>query len=214
MPTASPTCGYQALPEEGTGPGVLLLHANFGLTECMRTMCDDLAAEGFVVVAPDMFEGRTARTVQESIALRAHRGSEDRWRVIAKGLDRLQRRAGSPNIGVVGFSMGGHWGLWLAQQALLPVTGTVVFYAVRGGDYRASRSAFQLHLASDDEYVDRSGVARLRRKLEAAGRPYELHMYGGTAHWFCEADHPDTFVAGAAELAWKRTIGFLHSTLG
>lgn len=214
MRTASPTGYYEALPAEGTGPGVLFLHANYGLTDCMRNACDDLASEGFVVVAPDMFEGRTAHTMDESVALRAHRGSEDRWRVIAKGLDRLQRRAGSPTIGVVGFSMGGHWGLWLAQQALLPVTATVAFYAVRGGDYRASRSAFQLHLAAADEYVDRSGIARLRRKLEAAGRPYELHMYGGTAHWFCESDHPDTFDASAAQLAWKRTIGFLHSTLG
>jgi carboxymethylenebutenolidase len=210
----SETGFYEALPCEGAGPGVLLLHATWGLTDCMRSMCDDLASQGFAVVAPDMFEGATARTLEESVALRARRGSEDRWRVIAKGIDRLQRRAGSSRLGVVGFSMGGHWGLWLAQQPMLPVTATVAFYAVRGGDYRASRSSFQLHLASYDEYVGQSGVAKLRRKLEAAGRPVEFHIYEGTAHWFCEPDHPATFDAAAARLAWKRTITFLHSTLG
>ncbi len=206
---------YEVLPRGGDpGPGVLFLHANWGLTDCVRRMCDDLAGEGFAVMAPDMFEGATAQTVAESVALRARRGSEDRWRVIAKSLDRLQRRSGSPTIGVVGFSMGGHWALWLAQQPLLPISATAVFYAVRGGDYRASRSSFQLHLASQDEYVTHSGVAKLRRRLEAAGRPLEIFDYDGTGHWFCEPDQPEFYDMEAARLAWKRTVGFLHGTLG
>ena len=46
--------GYLALPAAGTGPGVLVLHAWWGLTPIFTEICDRLANEGFVVFAPDL----------------------------------------------------------------------------------------------------------------------------------------------------------------
>ena len=54
---------YLAVPEGGTGPGVLVLHAWWGLTPVFTGLCDRLAEAGFVALAPDLFEGQTASTV-------------------------------------------------------------------------------------------------------------------------------------------------------
>ena len=60
---------YLAVPEHGSGPGVLVLHAWWGLTEPFRQVCDRLAQAGFVALAPDLYHGKTTAAVEEAQAL-------------------------------------------------------------------------------------------------------------------------------------------------
>src|SRR5437667_12063872 len=62
---------YLAVPEHGSGPGVLVLHAWWGLTEPFRQVCDRLAEAGFVALAPDLYRGKTTAAVEEAQALSA-----------------------------------------------------------------------------------------------------------------------------------------------
>jgi carboxymethylenebutenolidase len=110
----------------------------------------------------------------------------------------------------MGFSMGAYYALWLVEQAALPVTATVLFYGTRGGDYAATPSAFLGHFAESDEWVAASGVKKLEKALRAAGKEVDFHTYPGTSHWFFESDRPDAFSPQAADLAWQRTVAFLH----
>lgn len=116
-------------------------------------------------------------------------------------------------IGQVGFSMGGHWAFWLAQQEKLPITATVTFYAARSGDYSQTRSSFLCHFAENDPWVSGAAVKKLARHLDSAGVSSTFHQYPGTKHWFFESDRNDSFEPKAAELAWKRTIRFLGGNL-
>src|SRR5215469_7477044 len=77
----APATGYLATPAVGTGPGVVVLHAWWGLTEPFRQVCDRLAEAGFVALAPDLYRGKTATTVEEAEALgSALDGESDRVR--------------------------------------------------------------------------------------------------------------------------------------
>ena len=63
--------GYLAVPDRGSGPGVLVLHAWWGLTPVFTEVCDRLAAAGFVALAPGLFpSGATAATIAEAETLR------------------------------------------------------------------------------------------------------------------------------------------------
>jgi len=201
---------YIARPASGTGPGVLVLHAWWGLNPFFRGFCDRLAREGFLALAPDLYHGATASTIPEAERLRSKLKRETVSRQISETAERLRATSVSPQgIGAVGFSLGGYWALWLAEQGASPVAATIAFYGTRNGDYASSRSAFQFHLAERDAYVAASAVKKLQKQLKAAGREAEFHTYAGTSHWFFESDRSDAYDAQAAGLAWGRTIEFL-----
>ncbi len=203
-------------PAQRARATVVVLHAWWGLTEVVTRVCDDLAALGYVAVAPDLYGGDVASTAGEAAALRGRKRSKPMWRQIVAAVERARSEHGAGAVGQVGFSMGGHWALWLAKQSrpeIPPISATTVFYATRAGDFSASRSAFQLHLAESDPFVSPSSIARQERQLRAAGREAELHYYPGTGHWFFEWDRPDAYDPEAASLAWGRTVEFLDRCL-
>src|SRR2546428_14137568 len=71
---------YLAVPEHGSGPGVLVLHAWWGLTEPFRQVCDRLAEAGFVALAPDLYRGKTTAAGGEAQAVGAGPGWDvGRW---------------------------------------------------------------------------------------------------------------------------------------
>src|SRR6266568_9129022 len=73
--------GYLAVPEQGSGPGVLVLHAWWGLTDVFKQVCDRLAEAGFVALAPDLYHGKTTTVVEEAKALGAALDQDvERWR--------------------------------------------------------------------------------------------------------------------------------------
>jgi carboxymethylenebutenolidase len=175
-----------------------------------------LAKEGFFVLAPDLYHGATAATVDQAKKLRSKLKQVTVAAEITQAATRLRALCapGKKKIGVVGFSLGGYWALWLADQKASPAVATVVFYGTRNGDYAASHSAYQFHLAENDAYAAASAVKKLQKALAAAGREAEFHTYASTTHWFFEKDRPDAYRAGAAQLAWARAVGFLHAHLG
>jgi carboxymethylenebutenolidase len=203
-----------AIPESGCGPGLVILHSWWGLNPFFRTLCDRLAGIGFIALAPDLYDGRIATTAAAAKTLRAQALASRRepvYKFLMRTVASLSNHEAvtAPEIAVVGFSMGGHWALWLAQQPGLPISATVVFYAVRNGDFQRSHSRFLFHFAEKDEWVSDAGIRKLRKSLESAGRDATYYTYPGTAHWFFEADRPEAFHRKSAALAWERTVAFL-----
>jgi carboxymethylenebutenolidase len=215
---------YLAKPKSGKGRRVLVLHASWGLNQFIKGFCDRLAKEGFVALAPDLFHGAVASTIEQALGL-SHKFEADldaAGKEIKKAAEHLCTLDGTrkPGIGIVAFSMGGYWALWLASQAFQPPLGesnpvdaAVVFYATRDGDYTHSHAAFQFHFAETDAYEPAANVKKTEESLSAAGKPAEYYTYPGTTHWFFESDRPDAFHAASAELAWKRTVDLLKAHL-
>ena len=127
-------------PRRAAAPGVLVLHAWWGLSDGIRRFCDGLAEQGFVALAPDLCAGRTARTVEEAQALAAELDDEAATRRAAEGLDRLRAHpAVHGPVGVVGFSMGVWFALDLAAKHA--DVGAVVLYYGTGERHRPRGSS-------------------------------------------------------------------------
>lgn len=209
--------GYLAVPSSGSGPGVLVLHAWWGLNATFRGVCDRLAAAGFVALAPDLYHGAIAQTIAEAERLRdaADQNEATLSKEIAAALEVLRGHpaVGRAGLGVVGFSMGGYWALQLAEEHPADIAAVVLFYGSGPASDARARAAFLGHFAADDAYEPPEMIAELETALQAAGHAVTFYTYPGTGHWFFEEDRPDAYNAEAARLAWERTLEFLHTHL-
>lgn len=210
------TESFLALPSSGSGPGVLVLHAWWGLNDTIREFCSRLAQAGFTALAPDLFGG----TVLESIAEAEQHLSE--WEeqqavqpVLLPAVEGFTRHPSvlAGGLAVIGFSMGAYWSLWLAQERVHLIRSVTLFYGTNGGGghFQHSQAAFLGHFAENDPYEPPENVQALEQTLRAAGRPVTFYDYPGRGHWFFEPDRPQAYDPQAASLAWERTLAFLRS---
>jgi len=218
----TPAPGYLAAPDAATGPGVVVLHEWWGLTEPFRQVCDRLAAAGFMALAPDLYRGKTTAAVEEAEALGAALDrNEERWRGDITGVLRFLRHNGATSpadgrgaFGFVAFSLGGSYALDMSIQLADEIAAVVTFYATYPGlDYHSAKAAYLCHFAEDDAYVSAEEAAELKQALQAADRSVTVYTYPGTKHGFFGADRADAYDAAAVALAWERTIAFLNTEL-
>jgi carboxymethylenebutenolidase len=209
--------GYLATPDTGGGPGVLVLHAWWGLTEPFRQACDRLAEAGFVALAPDLYRGKMTASVEEAETLSsALNQEEERVRGDIQGAMQFLRANGAPSsaVGLIGFSMGGAYALDTSVEASEDVAAVVLFYATYAGlNFAAARATYLGHFAENDPFEPSESVAQLERELQAAGKQTTFYTYPGTTHWFFEPNRADAYDAAAAALAWERTLAFLNTEL-
>lgn len=208
--------GYLALPESGEGPGVLVLHAWWGLTPFFRSACDRLAAEGFVALAPDLHHGSTADTIEQAEELVSKLSPNESEQDMNAAVEYLQTHPAVSNgsLGTVGFSMGAFSALRLSDIRPDAITAVVLFYGAGEADFTNARAAYLGHFAEHDEWEPTEGVQEMERSMRAAGREVTIYTYSGTGHWFFENDRPEHYNAEAANLAWSRSVEFLQNHLG
>ena len=216
QPGSKTSSGYLAVPSSGSGAGVLVLHAWWGLNTFFVELCERLAEQGFIALAPDLYAGAIASSIEEAEQSVKKLDFEAAQVKILQALDTLQQHPArrGQRVGVVGCSMGASWALSLSTLRPEDVAATVVFYGVGEGDFTLSRSAYLGHFAENDVWDPMEQARQMEAAIRAAGREITFYAYPGVGHWFFEENQPEAYHAESARLAWERTIPFLQSHLG
>lgn len=210
--------GYLSAPKTSRG-GVLVLHAWWGLNDFFKSFCDRLAREGYTAFAPDLRQGKIARTVDEAKKLMSEIDEAATFPAIVRGgFDRLKSEPSlkGRQLATVGFSMGASWALWLSTQRPSDVKAAIVFYGAYADpswDFTKSKASYLGHFSPEDEWEPMAGVHDLENTIRNAHRPVTFHFYPGAKHWFIEDNQPAAYNREAAALAWTRTLNFLKATL-
>jgi carboxymethylenebutenolidase len=208
--------GYVARPPDARGPGVVVLQEYWGLVPHIKGVCDGLAREGFVALAPDLYHGETTTSPDQAgkmmMALRIDQAEQE----MRGAVSYLENDANvtSTNIGVIGFCMGGALALFAASRN--PTVGAcVVFYGIHPNakpDLASLQAPVLGIWAEKDAYVPSEAVRALDTELTRLGKRHEFHVYPGTGHAFLN-DTGKNYDPGAAADAWRRAAGFLKAEL-
>jgi dienelactone hydrolase len=184
---------------------VLLFHHAQGRTPGFLAFADDLRAAGHTVHAPDLYDSRTFRDLEEGVAYAEQVGFPE---IIRRGSDAAKDLPA--DIVYAGFSLG-----VLPAQALAQTRpgarGALLFHGcVSTSEFGTSwpeAVPLQIHMMDADEWtaVDRATAEALVETIPAA----ELFLYPGSAHLFADPGLDD-YNEGAAALLKERTLAFLH----
>jgi carboxymethylenebutenolidase len=211
--------GYLALPESGSGPGVVVIQEWWGLTAHVADVTNRLAAEGFVALAPDLYGGTTTHDADEAGRLMSQLPVQQAATDLGGAVDHLLSHDAvvGRKVGAVGFCMGGGFVLVLAAQQGDKIGAAVPFYGVLGEDYPsfAKLSAPMLgHFGAEDTMAPPDAVTRLADRIESeSGHRPDFRIYPAGHAFFNDENHMGTYDADQATIAWNETLNFLRSTL-
>jgi carboxymethylenebutenolidase len=215
---------YVAYPErKDQAPAVIVIHEIFGLTDWVRAVADQLAAEGFVAIAPDLlsgngpggggtesFEGDSVRAAIQGLS-----GQEVEARLNAVRDWGIALPSTSEKTATVGFCWGGSTSFAYATRQP-ELNAAVVYYGTSPRDPRSFQELKVpvLGLYGENDNRVTSTVEATAEAMETAGKEFTQHVYEGAGHGFLrQQGGQDGANRRAAEAAWKETITFLKKQL-
>jgi carboxymethylenebutenolidase len=181
----TPMPGFLTVPDavDGPVPALLMIYEVFGMSDEMRRVARDLAAEGYAVLIPDLFACGRIRPLCVAATMRAmvtgHGPALDdleaarRWLVDRPEVD-------GTRIGTIGFCMGGSFALLLARTGLYKVSAP--FYGGQGVDLPQSCPVVASFGGRDRAM--RGVPEKLTADLTALGVPHDVKVYPDAGHSF------------------------------
>jgi carboxymethylenebutenolidase len=209
-------------PERSTkAPVVLVVHEIFGLSSWVRSVADQLAADGFIAIAPDLLTMKNLPDVPDSVlaplAVAAIRTLDPVW--IQRQLDAVAQYgmslpAAQKKYGIVGFCWGG--GVSFAHAVHSPSLGaSVVYYGVSPptASLDSIRAPVLGLYAGSDARVDAT-IPPADSALRALGRTYEHTIFPGAGHGFLRQQTGQNGAnLAAARAAWPATVAWFRKYL-
>lgn len=215
------TEGYLAVPAgEGPFPALIIIHEWNGLTDRVRQVADNFAAEGYLTLAADVYEGRTGSNADENRVL-VNEVRENPEKMIAnlnaavsylKGRDDVTGR-----VGAMGWCFGGGVALSFGLDGDHHEA-TAIFYGQLVDDpERLAHIDHEVYgtFAELDGGIPPEAVGNFEEALRAAGIENDLHVYDEVNHGFwLRVDGAPEVRSGPALDAWQRLKAYLDRTVG
>jgi len=218
----TPLRTYVVYPErKDNAPVVIVIHEIFGLTDWIRSVADQLGADGFIAVAPDLLSGRgpggggTEAVGSRDEVTKLVRGikPED----VVKGLNAvrdygMKLPAANGKTATIGFCWGGGMSFHYAT-AQPGLNAAVVYYGTSPSEapaFEKINAAVQGHYGGDDQRVNAT-IPVAREQMKKLNKAYEPHVYDGAGHGFLRAQSDRNGAnLKAAQQAWPATVEFIR----
>ena len=211
--------GYLAYPAaaEGGLPAVLLFHEWWGLNDNIKSMADQLAGQGYVALAADLYGGRVAKEPEQARALmeEAMKDKDAMGQNLRQAHAYLKEQIKATRIGTIGWCFGG--GVSLNAALLVPdqVDATVIYYGFVTTDpaeLKKLKAPVLGLFGGADQGIPVADVQKFEATLKGLGKPAEIHIYEGANHAFANPSGGN-YKADAAADAWQRSLAFLAEHL-
>jgi carboxymethylenebutenolidase len=210
-------------PERKSKAGVVIvIHEIFGMTDWVRSVADNVAANGYIAIAPDLLSGmgpngggtESLQANQVGQMIRQINADEQAKRIDAVREYAIKLPAANGKSATVGFCWGG--GASFAYAAHQPkLNGAVVYYGTppnADGMNKVSCPVLGLYGGNDARIT--STVEPTKKFMADLKKPYMTHVYEGAGHGFLRQQNtPETPNAKAAAEAWPTTIAFFRANL-
>ena len=205
--------GALAVPAKTPAPAVLVVHEWWGLNDQIKAVAAELADNGFLALAIDLFGGKVPANEDEAAQLSQSVGARpeaaiDTLKSWIAWLKRDPRCDG--HVATLGYCFGGGWSLNASLAA--PVDATVIYYGnVRktADQLRTLKGPVLLHYGLKDQYVTTAMVEGFEAEVRKAGKSVTVYAYDANHAFANPTGASFPYVKDAAEQAWARTIAFL-----
>lgn len=217
---------FIAEPEgKGPFPALIMVHEWFGLTDWMKDNAKRLAAKGYVVIVPDLYQGKVTDNLEEAKKQDGEVAFETAIQHLMNGVNTLieQPNVDRDRLGIIGWGKGGFYALQLSRvddrlKACVMCYGAPTTEPKR---FRFSKAAILGIFAETDPHVRAATVKEFAARFKQAGKKIEgIHFLKGTGHGFMRpANGPDKkknpdYNEAKAKEAWQLIDNFLAKHLG
>ena len=211
---AGPIAAWRSDPAGKPRGGVVVVQEIFGVNAHIRAVTDRFASEGYLAIAPAIFDhiekgfdtGYDAQSRERGMAIVGRLDFDQVLRDVQAAIE-VAKEGGK--VGVVGYCYGGSVA-WAAAGGLSGLSAAVGYYGGRviGMKTLKPKVPTMLHFGEKDQHIPIAGV----KEVAALHPDVPVHIYPADHGFNC--DHRDSYDAPSAALAWSRTIEFFREHLG
>jgi carboxymethylenebutenolidase len=208
--------GYRANPSGTPRGGLVIIQEIFGVNSHIKRVSDGFAADGYVALAPAVFDrvergvslGYQPADLERGRALRGKVAWDSMVMDVRSAVEAL--RTERLKVGVVGYCMGGSL-TWLAAARIAGLAAAVSYYGGAVADFAQERPSCPvlLHFGETDQSIPKEHWDRIR----AAHPKIPMHIYPAAGHGF-NCDERGSYHEPSARLARQRTVDFLRQHVG
>ena len=210
--------GFLVVPDKpGQYPGLIVVHEWWGLNDWVKEQSEKLAEQGYVVLAVDLYRGKTSADPSEAHELMRGLPQDRAIRDMQAAYDYLAARKDVKpgRIASIGWCMGGGLALQLAihQPRLAAVVVNYGALPTDPNDMQQIGAAVLGNFGADDKGITPADVQAFEKTMKGLNRRIDVKVYPGAGHAFENPNNTNGYRPEAAADAWKRTLAFLHSVL-
>jgi len=211
--------GYLAYPAaaEGGLPAVLVFHEWWGLNDNIKKMADQLAGQGYVALAADLYGGRVAAQPEAARSLmeEALKDRDAMGQNLRQAHAYLKEQIKATRVGTIGWCFGGAISLQAALAVPDQIDATVIYYGHVGADpekLKPLKAPVLGLFGGADDGIPVEQVRAFESALKALGKPVTIQIYEGAGHAFANPSGQN-YKADAAADAWQKSLAFLSEHL-